>query len=285
MTAHCASRVLVCTLLVIATRVPLFAQDHAYFVTYDHYLEEPGALEIAVASTIGGPRNGQRAYIAPWLEVEYGVTGWWTTEVYLESVHAGGQGSAFTGWRWENRFRLLDAEHRVTPVLYVEYEHINEASRIQKEIVGDGPLHYEPIGELREEHAHEIEGKLILSSTLGSWNLAENLIFEKNLSEDEGVELGYSVGVSRALGAVARGASCRWCPERFRVGVEAYGGLGTTDHFGAAGARHYVAPVVAWRVTSHSTVKVSTAAGLTDVSDRYLLRLGWSYELPLGRRQ
>src|SRR3954463_8896570 len=97
---------LVSCCLVLAGARPALAQEHAYFVTYDHYLEEPGNLEIAVANTSGFPREG-RGYAAPWLELEYGVTGWWTAEVYLEAVTTRDDGSAFTGWRWENRFRPL----------------------------------------------------------------------------------------------------------------------------------------------------------------------------------
>src|SRR5262249_32224304 len=195
-------------------RVPLFlallclisrsaiAQERPYFVTYDHYLEERGNLEIAVLSTSGLPKAEPSGYTAPWLELEYGVTGWWTAELYVEGVTTGREGSAFTGWRWENRIRPLKGEHRVNPVLYLEYENINEASRIQKEIVGHGSLPFEPIAELREAHAHELEGKLILSSAVRGWNVAENLIVEKNVSADEAFEFGYSVGVSRSLGGL-----------------------------------------------------------------------------------
>jgi hypothetical protein len=49
--------------------------------------------------------------------------------------------------------------------------------------------------------------------------------------------------------------------------------------------RHFIAPVIAWHLTDRSTVKASTALGLTDASDRYLVRVGWSYELSVrGRR-
>jgi hypothetical protein len=84
----------------------------------------------------------------------------------------------------------LKSEHRINPVFYVEYEHISEASRIQKEIVGRGALAFERIGDLRQKVAHELEGKLILSTTASSWNLAENFIVERNLSADEGAEFG-----------------------------------------------------------------------------------------------
>lgn len=260
------------------------AQERAYFVTYDHYLEEPGNLEVALASTTGFPKAGQAGYTAPWLELEYGVTGWWTAELYLEGVTTRRDGSAFTGWRWENRFRPLRGEHAVNPVLYVEYESINEASRIQKEIVGSGRLSAEPIADLREEHAHELEAKLILSSAVRGWNLSENVILEKNLSADEGVELGYSVGVSRSLGGLASGTACRFCRENFVAGVEAYGGLASTEDRSLTETRHYLAPTVAWHPSARSTLKVSTAFGVTEASDRWLLRVGYAYELSLRGR-
>ena len=134
---------------------PVAAQERAYFVTYNHYLEETGSLEIAVATTTGFPKHQDARYTAPWLELEYGIRGWWTTELYLEAVSTTHSGSGFTGWRWENRFRPMRSEHRVNPVIYLEYERINEASRIQKEIVGDGGLHFEPIAQLRRETASE----------------------------------------------------------------------------------------------------------------------------------
>jgi hypothetical protein len=278
-------RLFLLTLFLVLAAIPVSAQERAYFVTYDHYLEERGNLEIAVAATTGIPNKGNRAYTAPWIELEYGVTGWWTTELYLEGVTSRGDGRAFTGWRFENRFRPFRSEHRINPVLYVEYEGINEATRIQKEIVGAGGIHFEPIAELRQEKAHELEGKLILSSAIGPWNVAENFVFEKNLSASEGVEFGYSIGVSRSLGTLASGTSCRFCREHFTVGVEAYGGLGSTVAFERAEQRHYIAPVASWHVADRTTLKASAGFGLTETSDRYLLRVGFAYELPVGGRR
>jgi hypothetical protein len=258
------------------------AQERPYFVTYDHYVEERGNLEIAVASTTGLPKHHRRAYTAPWLELEYGVTGWWTTELYLEGVTTRGDGNAFTVWRFENRVRPLKTEHRFNPVLYFEYESINAASRIQKELAGSGAVHFEPIDELKGEHAHELEAKLIVSSTVRAWNVAENFIVEKNLSESEGVEFGYAIGVSRSLGSLASGTACRFCRENFTVGAELYGGLGSTEAFARSEQRHYLAPAVAWRLGDQTSVKASVGFGLTDASDRFLVRLGVAFELPVG---
>ena len=103
----------------------------------------------------------------------------------------------FTGWRFENRYKPLSREHWINPVLYLEYESVNEASRIQKEVEGGGPDLTSRNSLLTPEHAHELETKLILSSDYHDWNISENFIATKNLSESEGVEFGYSFGVAR----------------------------------------------------------------------------------------
>src|SRR5579864_3511485 len=139
------------------------AQESPYFVTYDHHLEEPGNLEIETYTTSGIPRAAQNAFVAPYMELEYGVTGRWTSELYLEGVGTVGDSAVFTGWRLENRFRPLKREHFINPVLYVEYEDINEASKILKEIEDGGPNVSSPNSELQPVKDHELEVKLILS--------------------------------------------------------------------------------------------------------------------------
>src|SRR5260370_24315566 len=62
---------------------PALAQETPYFVAYDHYLEEPGNLEIEYFSTFGTQRGGNNFH-AFWAEFEYGATAWWTTEFYLD---------------------------------------------------------------------------------------------------------------------------------------------------------------------------------------------------------
>src|SRR5256885_3124103 len=186
------------------------AQQSPYFITYDDHLEEPGNLEIGISNTTGVPRTGERAFFAPYLELEYGAKGWWTTEFYLEGQSTRGDSTIFTGWRWENRFRPLAREHPINPVLYLEYENVNEATRIQKEVVGNAPPVGTPNSELQQEHAHELEAKLILSSNIHDWNVSENFIVEKNLSGDEPYEFGYSLGLSRPLATMVSGAPCRF---------------------------------------------------------------------------
>ena len=169
------------TVLLLFVGIKGVAQEAPYFVTYDHHLEEPGNLEIATSATTGPVRNGGNSYFAPYLELEYGVQAWWTSELYLEGQSTFSDSVIPTGWRIENRFRLLPREHLINPVLYFEYESINEGSKIQKEVVGNASDFQEPNAELRATHAHELETKLILSSNTHDWNVAGSFIGEKNL--------------------------------------------------------------------------------------------------------
>ena len=260
------------------------AQEDPYFVTYSHHMEEPGNLEIGVSNHFGLPTTG-RSYAAPLVELEYGVKTWWTSEFYLEAQSRRGDSTVFTGCRLENRFKPLKREYRINPVLYFEYENINEASRVQKEVVGHAEPFDEPNADLRRENAREIETKLILSSNVRDWNISENFIVEKNLVEAEAFEFGYAFGVSRALSRLASGSNCRFCRENFVAGLEVYGGLGTTERFGFANTAQYVAPTLAWQLGDNTTLRVSPAYGVTPGADRFLLRVGYSYEVHgIGRK-
>lgn len=270
---------------IIAFTLTAAAQEAPYFVTYDHRMEEPGNLELSFWSTVGVPRQGQPAYWAPFSELEYGIKGWWTAELYLEGQSRTGDHPIFTGWRLENRFRPLAREHRVNPILYFEFENINEGSRIQKEVVGHADDLDEPNDLLAREHARELETKLILSSNVHDWNISENFIVEKNFSENEGYEFGYSFGVSRPLARLASAGNCRFCRENLVAGIEFYGGLGSSRQFGFDDTAHYVAPVLAWQVSDNGTLHFSPGIGLTGASTPVLLRFGYSYEIQgFGRK-
>jgi len=258
------------------------AQEMPYFITYTHHMEEPGSLEIAVNPVIGVPKGGARHFTASSLELEYGVNGWWTSELYLDGQKTGRDSALYTGWRLENRFRLLMKEHAVNPVLYVEYEDITGADRIFKEVVGfdtfEGLL--EPADEARHEKKREVEAKLILSSNRKGWNVAGNLIAEKNL-RGEPVEFGYSAALSRPLALAASPDPCSLCPENFTLGVEMYGGLGEWRAVRLAGTSHYIAPAIAWNLPNGVTFKLSPSFGVNSNSNRALVRFGVSYEIPL----
>jgi len=242
-------------------------------------MEEPGNLEFGTKNVIGKPNGGNR-FLGTTAEFEYGVRGWWTSELYLDGQCTGAQSTLFTGYRWENRFRLLPREHWINPVLYFEFENINGADRSLLEIVnhdGNDDLTL-PNAEARFEKKRELEAKLILGSYLKGWTIAENFIAEKNVKHAP-FEFGYAVGISRPLALEARAERCNFCAENVQVGLEMYGGLGTHEHLGVSGTSHYVSPTVAWTLSNGTTFKLSPGFGVTENSTGYLLRFGVSYEV------
>jgi hypothetical protein len=255
------------------------AQENPYFVAYDHFLEEPGNLEIEYFSTFGNQRGGNDFH-AYWMEFEYGATAWWTTEFYLDGQTTFGDSTLFTGLKWENRFRVLKREHFINPVLYVEYEHKSGADKILKE--GEGhdveSDFLIPNAEARKEHINEIELKLILSSNFKGWNFTENTLAAKDLSNSPW-EFGYAIGASRPLAFKASPKRCSFCRQNFIAGAELYGGLGDRHSFGLHDTSHYFAPVVAWNLPSDWTLRLSAGFGLNDNSHRFLLRWGVSREI------
>jgi len=266
-------------LLLPASALTCMAQESPYIVTYDHYLEEPGNLEVEYFSTFGTQRAGNDFH-AFWAEFEYGATAWWTTEVYLDGQTTFGDSTLFTGFRWENRLRLLQREHFINPVLYLEYEQISAADKMLKEVEGhDVESDYAvPSALARKEHNHELEFKLLLSKTFAGWNVALNPLAAKNLTGGNPWEFGYAIGASRPLGLKASANRCNFCPENFIAGVEMYGGLGDRHSFGLHDTSHYLAPVVAWNLPSDWILRLSPGFGLNDNSHSFVLRWGVSRE-------
>ncbi|HEV2114028.1 MAG TPA: hypothetical protein VGR50_07740 [Terriglobales bacterium] len=276
------ARVALCSFLLAVAFVGVGrAQESPYIVAYDHYLEEPGSLEVEYFSTFGTQHDGNDFH-AFWAEFEYGATAWWTTEVYLDGQTTLGDGTLFTGFRWENRLRPLQREHFINPVIYVEYEQKNAADKILKEVEGhDVASDYAAANaSLRKELDHELEVKLLLSKTVKGWNFAVNPLAAKNLSPSHAWEFGYAAGASRPLALKASARRCDLCPENFVAGVELYGGLGDADSFGLHETSHYLAPVAAWNLPSGWALRLSPGFGLNHNSHGFLLRWGVSREFP-----
>jgi len=277
-------RALALLYLICVLAASTFAGERPYLVTYDQTMEEPGNLEIGTKGLTASPKGGD-GFLSGVTEFEYGIKGWWTTEFYLDGQTTANQSTIFTGYRWENRFRLLMHEHKINPVLYVEYEDVNGADKSFLEVVGfdfqyDG---LEPNKESSKELEREIETRLILSSNVNGWNIAENFIAVKNLAR-EPWEFGYAFAFSWPLALLASADECVLCRENFQTGVEFYGGLGTADKFTLHNTAQYIAPVLSWQI--HDTVvKISPTFGLTDASYRAMLRFGVSYEFSgFGRK-
>ena len=186
----------------------------------------------------------------------------------------------YSGFKWENRFRVLKHEHWINPVLYFEYEDINGTDKTLKEVVGhDGEADFvRSNAEARREHQREWELKLILSSNTKGWNFSENFIAEKNLSNAPW-EFGYALAASRPLSLKRSAKRCNFCLRNFTVGAEMYGGLGDRHSFGLQDTAHYFAPAAAWSLPSGWTLRLSPGFGLNANSHQFLLRWGVAREV------
>jgi hypothetical protein len=257
-----------------------FAQEPPYLVTYSDSLEEPGNMEIAVKSTAASPENGNR-FSSGTLEIEYGAKAWWTTELYLSGQTTANDSTLFTGFRWENRVRPLLRHHFINPLLYVEYEDVNQADRSLLEITGHQSISdlIIPNGAARQEVEHSLEEKLILSSDFRGWNFSENFISEKDLNESEPWEFGYALGLSRPLALAAGSKPCVFCRESLAAGAELYGGLGDSDGFGWHATSQYLGPIISLSIPKGPTITFSPDFGLNDNTVGVLYRFKISYEL------
>ena len=261
--------------------MPAKAQEPPYFVTYSQILEEPGSLEVALKSLTAAPKDAN-AFYSPTVELEYGVTAWWTTEVYLQGQSTANDSTIFTGIRLENRFRPIPRELPVNPLFYIEYEDVNRADKSFLEVTGNHTISDLQItnAQGRNETERSLEMKLLLSSYVKSWNISENFIAEKNVQQPEPWEFGYALGVSRPLANYASVKNCTLCRQNMLAGAELFGGLGTADSFGLRATSHYVGPTVGIDLQGrYPSVSFSPQFGLNDNSVGVLWRFKVSYEV------
>jgi hypothetical protein len=268
---------LMLSVLICEARV-LAAQEPPYFVTYSHVMEEPGNLEIASQNLGAAPKNANPFY-SQTVELEYGVTAWYTAEVYVQGQSTVNDSTVFTGFRFENRFRPLRSEHWINPVIYVEYEDHSQADKSFMEITDHQVISDQEISNdaLRKSVERAMEMKLILSSNFNGFNVSENFIAEKNLT-NEPWEFGYAVGASRSLASAGNRKDCTFCRQYFSVGGELFGGLGTRYDFGFGGTSIYAGPTLGYQAPHHVAVTVGPEFGLNDNSARVLYRLKVAYE-------
>ncbi len=255
-------------------------QEPPYFVTYSSVLEEPGNLEIENQNIAAAPKNAN-AFFAPTVELEYGVTAWWTTEAYLQGQATQNDSAVLTGFRFENRFRPLPREYWINPVLYFEYENVNKADKSFLEVTGNDSIAslQVPNAKLRKEIERTFESKLILSSNVKGWNISENFIGEKTINGNDPWAFGYALGAARPLALVAGTKQCVVCRQNIAVGAELFGSLGTRYTFGLKQTQQYVGPTVALSTPRGVTLKFSPELGLNNNSAGVLWRFGAAYEI------
>src|SRR5947199_7885075 len=102
-------RPLIVAALMFCGCVTVAAGEGPFFVAFTHQMEEPGNLEFATTNTTGAP-DGESRFFGTAAEFEYGMKGWWTTELYLDGSATANQSTVFTGFRWENGFGVMPRE-------------------------------------------------------------------------------------------------------------------------------------------------------------------------------
>jgi len=274
---------------------PAWGASDGFFATYTSDVER-GEVELVLMTDFTRPSTYRREddgfgnYLSHTLELEYGVTEQFATEFMIEWFEDVGTGDeAFTGFRWEARYRLFKRRVPLNPMVYVEYANLDPRTRNKLEIVGwVRPPYTETMED--SEREQELETRLVLSHELGPVEVAFNWINESELESGK-TAFGYSLGVLWTMrggshaanptsGATGCGEPSRCDPAgKVVLGLEAYGGLGDTTSFGLHPARqeHYLGPAFMYRRSDAWMFQAQFAIGLSAASDQ-LLRLGCGYE-------
>jgi len=290
--------VLICIAAVLPARAAR-AGSGGYFTAYDHRIER-GEFELMLMNDATVPSRANRAegqhnYLSQMVELEYGVTEQFATELMLESfVDAEGL-ARFTGVRWENRYRLFKRETALNPVLYMEYEHLDLATRYKMEVSGWVHPPYREAAESEQKDERIMETRLILSHDLGQTNLTVNWINETDLRTGR-TDFGHALGVMHHRGgeshhhggahhhADTAGDGERHTPRSpwlAGYGVELLGALGDDRRlaFSPSDQQHYLQPLALFHLGGSVMVHTGVAIGLSKASDRVLVRTAFGFDL------
>lgn len=291
-TLHLFSKAILGLALVAGT-VTAWAGNDLFFVTYNHYIAK-GELELMLMNDFTSPSrfrredDGQRSYFSQMIELEYGMTEQLATELMLEGFAEPGTGrTRFTGFRWENRYRLFPETVPLNPMLYVEYEDLDPLTRYKMEVSGwIRPPYHDPGGETDRERI--LESRLVLSHDFGPLNLAFNWINESDLNASGFTAFGYSLGARYDFNhghygsrgddqgvahaghhASAVSHEAGRVSHRPSLGLELYGGLGDTRRLAFEPSRqeHYLQPVMMVHLSKRVMLHVGAAIGLSKASD------------------
>lgn len=188
---------------------PVRAGNDIYFVTYNHHINK-GETELMVMTDFTIPRERTPevgTYMSNMIELEYGFTHQWASELMLEGFFDfDRQAARYTGFRWENRYRLQRAANKgLNPVLYMEYEDLDAQTRFKMEVSGREDGKGEPAGP-EPERERILETRIILSRDFGPYNVAFNWINEMDLQRRLFTDYGYALGFRKTLGDHHHGA-------------------------------------------------------------------------------
>lgn len=266
-----------------------WAGTNGYFVTYSSDIEE-GEIELMLMNDITAPSEfrrseGQGNYLSHMIELEYAPTQQFATEFMIEWFEdLETSAKKFTGFRWENRYRLFKDPVPLNPMIYVEYEDLDPETRFKMEVSGWVRPPYKD-DEPEPDRERIMETRLVLSQNFGPFNVAANWINETDL-ENGHTAFGYAAGVmwmnhSSENHSASKGHEDHEGHETGKagLGLEMYGGLGDTKAFAINRQRqeHYLGPIFMYHIDSHWMIHSQLAIGLSKASDN-LVRFNVGYE-------
>lgn len=288
-------RILIAIFTVVLTglfKPSLSFADGGYFTTYSHHIEK-GELLFMLMNDFTSPSDakreeGQENYLSHMLEIEYAPTSQLSLEWMMEWFEeTGGEEAKFTGFRYEARYRLFEKEVPLNPVLYVEYEDLDPATRYKMEVSGWINSPYEEEETEDPDRERIVETRIILSQDfLERWNAAFNWINETDT--DNGVTaFGYAAGISYRLYSQEHEHAHHFRESAEKpafimpagVSMELIGGLGDSKKLDLEPSRqeHYFQPSIMFHVGERAMLSVGFAIGLTRSSDD-LVRLNFHVE-------
>ena len=242
--------------------------------------------------------NTGRNFLTGMVMAEYGVTDCLTVGVMAEGEKIPGLPAAYGGTRFNAYLRLFPDDHFLNFTLYGEYENLNGAALYKMEVAGFGGEDLEgSLREARRTPVRTFEQRAIVYHDWGRLNATFNFVSETGFDSHEN-DFGYSWGIfwqpswmgmgmdaGKGMPGMADAKKPPTPPllsfQRLGAGFEMIGALGNTEHFGLNWDRqqHYAGPVLSYALSRNWNVRVEAAAGLSAVSDPFVLRMGVSYSI------
>lgn len=268
----------------LALAVPLGsiarAGNDANFVLYDHHTAKQGETEVNLYSDTASPGSDEPSYYAQLMELEHGLTDYWTVALHLEGVKVQDEDYQFGGVLLESRLRLFEYGTFLNPVLYAEYEDLTSAHRYLHAVTGRTDGIDGGGGE------RTLETRLILGQDLTSrFNVAFNWINETNVITGKW-EFGYATGLNYVFYDAGTNSEDfappgGWDLEKLTLGVELYGGMGDSElglTIDPGHTEQYLGVNLFSEWSNHLHFGVGGAFGLTKDSQNEILRLTAGYE-------
>ena len=267
----CTRRILVGAAMALAFGM-FAARAHAQvdpweFEVYPYATEGPGVLELETDNAYvanghsdpdegtAGPKYKSQGTWYNQYELTYGLTDRIEAAAYLNLAKPSGASYQYAGSKYRLRGRLFDEE--TLPVNLGWYAELEWHKTPQWD---DDEL--------------ELELRPIIEKDIGRFSLIVDPKFEKPLmgpDKNKGWEFGY-----------ANGIYYRWMRE-VSPGVEFYGGIGRIDDTDPLrDQQHYIFPVLWGSLPNGIAYSVGPGFGLTNGSDRVLLKFNVEFERYIG---